>query len=105
MATQHPHHEIILAYLNGEVVQCFIENTWVDCNPWSTERNTALPGFSPNIQYRIKPKLKKYKVALFRGVDNKAYPQLFWENGWSEAEKRSSFVRWLTDVLEHEETV
>lgn len=109
MATQHPHHAVILAYLSGETVQCFIkeENKWHDCVPWGIDRYTSLPGFNQGIPYRIKPKPKKYKVALMRYNKNisATFPQTYWEKDWTRVEECPIFVRWLTDVMEHEETV
>lgn len=54
---KHPHHEIILAYLNDELVQFYHNNEWVDLQIMSTRLAVSLnfPNFPAVINYRIKP--------------------------------------------------
>ena len=51
MSQPHTHKDHIIAWANGEKIQFLAPNSteWVDC---------PLPGWSPRIQYRIKPEPK-----------------------------------------------
>lgn len=53
LKAKHPHHEVILAYLNGETVQYDYRGNWVDIHPF-TER-MQFPNFDKKTQYRVKP--------------------------------------------------
>ena len=49
MNKRHPHADLIIAWANGEEIQCYVpwKNCWLDCDPkWNEE-----------IEYRVKPKV------------------------------------------------
>jgi hypothetical protein len=54
---KHPHHEVILAYLNDELVQFYHNHEWVNLDVMSERVNASLsfPSFPAVVNYRIKP--------------------------------------------------
>jgi len=65
----------------------------------------VLPGYpEKDAEWRIKPKMIKYRVALFYDAETgEAWTDLFRsENSANDAEKSVYFQRWLTDLIEAE---
>lgn len=59
MIDTHPHHDIIVAYLEGKTVQCKMFDIdgggiWTDVAT-VTENGGAMPAFHTRCEYRIKP--------------------------------------------------
>ena len=99
MGQRHKHADVIIAWAEGKDVQVwdFTQNKWGDVT-------TESPTWCECWKYRIKPPVKKYRVALFRAGDEE--PQAVVVNSQVTAgnfESRSYFVRWLTDWIEYEE--
>jgi hypothetical protein len=73
MSKNHPHHDIIVAYLEGKTVQCLRydvegDGIWVDVATCDNNGGT-MPAFHTRSTYRIKPIVKpnvvqQYKVEL-----------------------------------------
>jgi len=63
MTKIHPHHDIIVAYLEGKTVQCKMydveggKETWVDVATCDNNGGT-MPAFHTRSTYRIKPIIK-----------------------------------------------
>lgn len=53
----HPHHDLIIAYLEDKIVQYKSLNEWIDI-PSLTASGGALPPFYHNTEYRLKPIIK-----------------------------------------------
>jgi hypothetical protein len=53
----HPHHDLIIAYLEDKVIQYKSLTEWVDI-PTLTAFGGALPPFNHNTEYRLKPVVK-----------------------------------------------
>lgn len=59
---KHPHHDIVIAWLNGETIQYFAFGGWYD---WDPEPGYfTAPSFNSTIQYRIKPKEPEYQTSM-----------------------------------------
>ena len=93
--TKHVHYACIVAFAEGKPIQ------WRESNDkkWCDWASAVAPVFFPEIQYRVKPEVKKCRVALFKfnqvsvcKLDDTAQ---YWEN-------ESHFVRWITDWIEYE---
>lgn len=56
----HPHHDIIIAYLESKQIQYYSLGDWIDLpkidNHWG-----SFPSFNPNVEYREKPINKTYR--------------------------------------------
>jgi hypothetical protein len=99
MTDKHPHHDIIIAWLNGETVERQIDGEWDELPTWQERGHSVLPSFSSIIKYRIQPRPKTgfYRNFLVRGghvgvkfaydINNHDFP----------AERRNDFIRWLGD--------
>ena len=91
---KHKHCDLIKAWADGAEVQQrhpFDPTIWEDIEKF--------PSWSDNMEYRIKPKTIKYRVALFHDktlgiVDNECDERHFSENRY--------FSRWLGDWQEVE---
>lgn len=53
----HPHHDLIIDYLEDKELQCQILDQWVDV-PRLSVMGGVLPQFNPNVVYRLKPIIK-----------------------------------------------
>ena len=97
MGQRHKHADVIIAWAEGAE----IEHRAGPDRPWLPMTNTSSWYGYDDVEYRVKPPAKKYRVALFNdhtcvctadnAVDASAY------------EKDSGFVRWLTDWIEYQE--
>lgn len=91
---RHKHYEAIVAFAEGKEIQWKdAKGKWVD---WNSAENS--PSFNPDTAWRVKPPVKKYRVALTcRGPV--AYADPFWEK---DIEQDFNFIRWITDWVEYE---
>ena len=99
MGQRHKHADVIIAWAEGKDVQVRDEGTsrWYDIKG-------KFPLFNEDREHRIKPPAKKYRVALFRELDEA--PLAVAANNQVTAdnfEPLLGFVRWLTDWVEYEE--
>ena len=94
MKKPHKHRDLIIAWANGEKIQYKENNEWID---------RVSPVWSDFTEYRIKPEVIRYRVALYKQYDviltcsvvnNEEQEKIMFElNG---------FVKWLTDWIEVE---
>ena len=96
MKTPHKWATEIKAWADGEQIQCR-ENSnsiWEDVlnHVWSTIEGG---------EYRIKPLIIKYRVALIK-YDNRAAAVAKSPDDYSRLEENNIFVRWITDEIEIE---
>ena len=99
MKQRHKHADVIIAWAEGKDVQVwdFTQNRWGDVT-------TESPTWCEDWKYRIKPPIKKCRVALFESDTSIYYTST--ADTLEEAnsyEKGRGFVRWLTDWIEYEE--
>ena len=98
MSTPRMHAELIKAWADGAKIQYYdhIGNRWVD---WE------FPSWRPSMTYRVKPKTKKYRVALFTvspPSDGAGVHLAINDIQDDMYEKAPGFSRWLTDWVEYE---
>ena len=78
----HPHHDLIIAYLEDKIVQYQTLDTWVDI-PKITSMGGSLPPFHHSVIYRLKPVPKPNRIFNLRvkevGEDIVARPPEHWE--------------------------
>jgi len=92
---KHKHYECIVAWAEGKQIQVqYRDGSWHDLAKGSPTWHEEA--------YRIKPNLKKLRVALFE--DNGATWTTHCTNdgGAKSVEKTFFFSRWLTDWIEYE---
>ena len=92
----HKHAELIKAWADGAEIEC----RGNDGN-WFVAEN---PGWNPDREYRIKPMMRKYRVAQ---MFDKSSNQHYTTTADSEIDAHSlhsanTFVHWLTDWVEYE---
>lgn len=95
MGQRHKHADVIIAWAEGKDVQVWDHTI----NKWGDIPGT--PTWREELEYRIKPPAKKYRVALFND-----YTCVCTADNMNDAgsyEKDTGFVRWLTDWVEYEE--
>lgn len=91
MNKPHVHEDLIIEWARTwKKVQVYDCGEWVD---------TDMPNWHPDRQYRFKPEVKRYRVALMSGertstVDSEEQERAF--------ERMEHFRRWLTDWIEYE---
>ena len=84
------HAEVIKAWADGADIQFRVR----DVSDW---KDDPRPSWVPSLEYRVKPEMRKFRVALLDRGDVVAI-----DNHATEAEGWNSFVRWLTDWQEYE---
>lgn len=97
MGTPHKHADLIKAWADGVEIQGRYKE-----DPWFTYTTEITPEWKNNIEYRIKPKTIKYRVALFNGKTVPYTLTCHSEPGAYEAEQLAIFNRWLGDWIEVE---
>ena len=98
MGQRHKHADVIIAWAEGAEVECRARPD----RPWTPMTNTSSWYGYDDVEYRIKPPAKKYRVALFlyeTPLAVAANSQVTAEH----FESRPGFARWLTDWIEYEE--
>ena len=99
MGQRHKHADVIIAWANGAEIEALSSAD----RGWLVTRN---PTWSEDVEYRVKPPPKKYRVALFRLPGEAASAYTACTNTQEAAdgcEQHGRFVRWLTDWIEYEE--
>lgn len=93
---KHKHYACIVAWAEGKTVQYFSEEakTWVDL------KQRPAPGWVPEMQYRVKPEPKKYRV--WESKDGITLFILQNPDNISIVESGKYFGRWITDWIEYE---
>ncbi len=63
--TKHPHHEVIVAYLEGKEVEVYMSGYWQSLRPHTGSE--PFPGFYYDFKYRVKPKpvTKIYSMKIY----------------------------------------
>ena len=100
MGQRHKHADVIIAWAEGAE----IEHRASPDRPWLPMTNTSSWYGYDDVEYRVKPPPKKYRVALFRHAGEA--PLAVAANSQGNAdnfEHLLGFVRWLTDWIEYEE--
>jgi hypothetical protein len=108
---KHPHHDLILAWLEGRQLQFFDPDMgWSDLEPLDEKyvsEGFLVPSFSVNRRYRLKePNKFKCRVALFKRGDK--YFTTTMDVGGDvltlfssyNAETSEGFVRWVTGSID-----
>lgn len=105
---KHPNAEIIKAWLDGEEVEyayCVFDGGVAHFLQW--QKVMRLSDFDETTDFRIKPKVQTYRIALIRrmsGIGEKQYMPYVCIDRTHEDQvfNGSNFVRWLTDRIEYE---
>jgi hypothetical protein len=94
MKKPHKHRDLIIAWANGKEIQVNNGN-----NTWDNLKN---PSWYEETEYRIKPEVIRYRVALI--TKQTGYLALNADNSTEEKdiENSYSFKKWLTDWIEVE---
>lgn len=98
MGQRHKHADVIIAWAEGNDVQVWDEGAKCWC-----DLTVETPAFKGD-KYRIKPPVKKCRVALFSSYSGRSIVAAC--NSQTTAENYESlpyFIRWLTDWIEYEE--
>ncbi len=98
MTQRHKHADVIIAWAEGAKVEC---RAGPD-RPWTPITNTSSWCNYEDVEYRIKPPAKKYRVALIKGADHYT-TTADTERDAAFISCSAGFVRWLTDWIEYEE--
>jgi hypothetical protein len=90
MKQPHKHRDLIIAWANGEKIQYYDEG-WEDC--------FEDPCWDEYTEYRIKPEVIRYRVALH--IDNSTY-SVDTDIEETEIAMSTHFKKWITDWIEVE---
>lgn len=94
MNEPHKHRSEIIAWANGAVIQQQCKNDiWVVTNE---------PSWEPYIKYRVKPKVLKYRVALFYDELSQQHWLRVEDDLMVGLEAIPFFKRWVSDWIEVE---
>lgn len=93
MNKPHKHAALIKQWADGAVIQYKTG----DSSPWEDSPDNW-PSWSKEIQYRVKPVTRKYRVAAFKDCSIIASS----DNQANAFEIAYGFSRWLTDWIEYE---
>jgi hypothetical protein len=100
---KHPNYEWIVAFAEGKSLQWRHNGgMWVDFGAISATGPWCAPDWR-NIEWRIKPETRWYRVALFDvGHTTGPWPSVVWTTeGEERTEDMQGFVRWFTDRVEY----
>jgi hypothetical protein len=61
----HPHHDLIIAYLEDKQIQYYSLGEWVDV-PRLSVMGGNFPSFNENVEYRETPKNKIYRYNVIQ---------------------------------------
>lgn len=98
MNKPHKHCEVIKAWADGAEIQVKDPalNRW---SPLITER----PYWYEDMQYRVKPKTIRYRVALINETDNRIETTTAdTDEQAKRIESWTTFIKWITDWIEVE---
>ena len=99
MGQRHKHADVIIAWAEGAEIECRARPD----RPWMPMTNTSSWCGYDDVEYRIKPTAKKYRVALLLNGNNEPYTVSINSQDYANIiEPRKDFVRWLTDWVEYE---
>lgn len=93
---RHEHADLMVAYANNTDLK--IQYFSTTDNMW---RDIQKPSFVAHMKYRIKPKIKRYRVALMK-VESTYYTSTQDEGMSFNPEMSPQFVCWRTDWIEYE---
>ena len=99
MGQRHKHADVIIAWAEGVE----IEHRAGPDRPWLPMTNTSSWYGHDDVEYRVKPPAKKYRVVLFNVNRNSYTSTADTPEDAAFYEKTTGFVRWLTDWVEYEE--
>ena len=99
---KNKHHDVLVAWAEGRPIQYkYPANSWITIE---TEKLNIMDfGRHAELEWRVKPELPWYRVALYGCVNGDS---LIFVTGDTEEEadmeKEEYFVRWLTDRISYE---
>lgn len=93
------HHDIINAYMDGKTIQMVQNGSWRDMQKFNPESGFGYY-FSNGQDYRTKPEVRKYRVAMLSGVSMTITADT--DHQAKDIESWTTFVRWITDWVEYE---
>ena len=96
MTQRHKHADVIIAWAEGAE----IERRDTPTENWIP---APTPGWYEDCEYRVKPPVKKYRVALFKDCTEGYTSTADTQETGNDYEVMHHFVRWLTDWIEYEE--
>ena len=98
---KHKNAEVIIAWANGETIQYKENDQWVNLT-YHNNDNVSPNWNDSNIEWRVKPKFIKYRLALMFDESYGYYVNA--ENSELDRSALSSFhfVKWLSDWIEIE---
>jgi hypothetical protein len=93
MKKPHKHRDLIIAWANGEIIELKNKYGWdyVDDPSWHED-----------VEYRIKPEVIRYRVAIFKSTEAIWCAVAHNEKQIEYFEETSFFKKWLTDWIEVE---
>jgi hypothetical protein len=104
---KHPHHDIVLAYLEGKAIEYLHINredwlSYTECNDYQTRK--YMPAFPASMQLRVKPEGVKIRL-LLSGIYVTTYIKNFSALEDSATEEREARPleageKWLTDWVD-----
>lgn len=102
--SKYKHDAILRAWLDGKAVQYLPTGTdvWLDIEPAATATKTPHLYTDGRAEYRIKPVMVRYRVALFVSGDQHWTVTADTLEGECVLSERGAFSRWLTDWVEVE---
>lgn len=93
---RHEHADVMVAYANNKDLK--IQYFSTTDNMW---RDADTPTFNKDLEYRIKPEIKRYRVALMK-IESTYYTSTQDEGMSFNPEMSPQFVCWRTDWIEYE---
>lgn len=88
---------VMQAFVDGEEIEFrdLSQRTWE-----SVGNNQSISWHWVNNAYRIKPKVKKFKVALYRLAFG---PTVYYPQHYAYAESSHNFIKWISPEMEYSE--
>jgi hypothetical protein len=104
MSIERPNADIIRAYAHGKTVEYRVRGDVFDWNTYGAQGVSYPCLGSSTYEWRIKPEVLQYRVALMKSVHSAG--STFWftlESRWEDnLEDNPKFVRWVTNIEEVE---
>jgi hypothetical protein len=89
----HPHHDIIIAYLEGKTIEVYIEDkdTWEELGCVSS--TLFMPLFHKHISYRVKPEVNVTELLISFSEEDNAH------RSWTNTNYPNLRLHWLNNKL------
>jgi len=95
----HPHHDIIIAYLEGKDTEVYISDKDIWESLGLVTENTIMPLFHSSMTYRVKPNIETTTLQIYFSEEDNVHKT------WSNSHYPNLRLSWLEGKLINAEVI